>query len=166
MKESQALMKLIIQYLQLANKSLAIINELKTNYPLYINAVGDEVTDLPFSGEIANKEIKKYRFHGSGCRILYNNGIIIDFNFDFKIDGMSQIRGIDLWFLLVFIKSQKNDALKKFEDKAYVSNLMNKMVDEGVLFPPGSLQTHGYLNRVYYLKKDFQTLIQKKPWNK
>lgn len=92
---------LITEYLHLANDfTKTISNTHKPTHPLRMVVQ----KTLPREGSIPHKGIAHYSFHGNGCYVEYEDGVIIDFDYNSTED--LTVDRFEAWKLKSFIESK------------------------------------------------------------
>ena len=86
---------------------------------------------IPKKGIIKSEKLGelKYCFHGVGCEVVLENGVIVDFDFEYK-NGMSIYNGFDMYKLFKFIQS--GNSIDNFEIEI-LRGYCNDLVKLGIL---------------------------------
>lgn len=157
MSRKEQFKNLIKDYLSKVNEVLQILKEEAKLNP----RMGDDyrLGGLPTRGDIKDKDIKLFSFHGIGCYVEYKN-VVIDFNMDVATGKDQPIRGFNPFFVSQYAESI---GLKHFDNWDFFEKVMNEMIKGEDVFGPYSVNEYSGL---CYLKEDYEYLLEHKPWEK
>lgn len=90
--------------------------------------LSSRTTKVPKKGAINYRHYRvDYQFHGNGCKFRFQDGTILDFNYDPKLNW--SFRGIDFFKFMDFLDSRKKVNLSR----RGLEKGLDKLEEEGVI---------------------------------
>lgn len=134
--------QLIHDYKEDVKKAIILLNEKNVRSPYFFRE--------SLRGYLDDEQTIKYEFHGIGCKVKFENGEEVDFDFGFTFDGNARGDGFHKGIINYISNNEKNrEKYQVFNSYKEIDRIVDEFVETGEIIKSP-------MQELYYLPEDLK----------